>query len=192
MSFELMKLPYELDALEPTLSKETLEYHYLKHHKTYIDKLNGLIKDTEHDGKTLIDIAKNSTGPLFNNAAQVINHDFYWLSLTPKKQEIPQKLLNAIEKNFTSFENFKKIFIEQATNNFGSGWTWLLENSEGVLSVENTSNAKTPFTRPGVTPLFTIDVWEHAYYVDYRNLRPSYLEKIFNIINFEFASNNMK
>ena len=192
MAIELPPLPYAQDALEPHISKETIEYHYGKHHNTYVVKLNGLIEGTPDAGKSLEDIIKGSSGGVFNNAAQVFNHTFYWNCLSPNGGGEPLgALADAIEDSFGSFEQFKAKFTESAVNNFGSGWTWLVENAEGKLAIFNTSNAGTPLTEPGVTPLLTVDVWEHAYYIDYRNLRPKYMEAFWALVNWDFVSQNL-
>jgi Fe-Mn family superoxide dismutase len=190
MSFELPSLPYDKNALEPHISSETIEYHYGKHHQTYVTNLNNLVKDTPDAGKSLEDIIHTSTGGIFNNAAQVWNHTFYWNSLTPKSKNKPSgALLSAIEKAFGSFDSFKEKFSTSAATNFGSGWTWLIKNGDGSVSIFNTSNADTPI-KHGKKPLLTIDVWEHAYYVDYRNARPKYIESFWKLANWDFAEAN--
>lgn len=190
MKHELMKLPYELDALEPQMSKETLEFHYGKHHQTYVTKLNGLIEGTEFEDKTLVEIVKSSDGGVFNNAAQVYNHDFFWNGLTPGGSDIPANVEAALGEAFGSVEAFKEAFTNAAINNFGSGWTWLVKNDEGRLDIVSTSNAATPITE-GLTPLLTVDVWEHAYYIDVRNARPAYLENFWALVNWDFVSDNL-
>lgn len=191
MAFELPPLPYEKNALAPHISEETLEFHYGKHHNTYVVKLNGLIEGTEFANKSLEDIIKTSTGGVFNNAAQIWNHTFYWNSLSPSGGGAPAgDLAAAIDKTFGSFDAFKEKFNEMAVNNFGSSWTWLVKNTDGSLEIVNTSNAATPITEAGKTPLLTCDLWEHAYYIDYRNLRPSYLEAFWKLANWEFAAKN--
>ncbi len=190
MSFELPALPYDKKALEPHISSETLDYHYGKHHQAYVTNLNNLIKDTDDDDKSLEDIIHTSNGGIFNNAAQVWNHTFYWNSLTPNAKDKPSgKLLAAIEKAFGSFDAFKEKFSTSAATNFGSGWTWLIKNGDGSVSIFNTSNADTPI-KHGKKPLLTIDVWEHAYYVDYRNARPKYIEAFWKLVNWDFAEEN--
>lgn len=180
MTHELPKLPYALDALQPIISKETLEYHYGKHHKAYVDNLNKLIPGTEFENMSLEDTIKKSSGGIFNNAAQVWNHTFYWHCLTPKSSGEPQgKLADAIKKTFGSFEEFKKLFSETAVKTFGSGWAWLTKNAKGELEVISTSNAGTPMTQDKKA-LLTCDVWEHAYYIDYRNARPTYVDNFGN------------
>ncbi|MES2141809.1 MAG: superoxide dismutase [Pseudomonadota bacterium] len=191
MKHELPPLPYALDALAPTISKETLEYHYGKHHKAYVDKLNELIPGTEFANTSLEDIIKKApAGPIFNNAAQIWNHTFYWHSMTPEsaKNRPHGELAAAIEKDFGSFEKFKETFNKAAVAQFGSGWAWLIKDGQG-LAIQTTSNAITPF-RDGKTCLMTCDVWEHAYYIDYRNARPKYLEKFWELVNWDFASKN--
>ncbi len=191
MAFELPALPYELDALEPHISKETLEYHYGKHHNTYVVKLNGLIEGTELENKSLEDIIKTSTGGVFNNAAQVWNHTFYWHCLASNAGGEPSgALLAAIEENFGSFAAFKAKFTDSAINNFGSSWTWLVKKADGTLDILNTSNAGTPMTEEGLTPLLTVDLWEHAYYIDYRNLRPDYMNGFWALVNWAFVAEN--
>ncbi|NIH31160.1 superoxide dismutase [Fe] [Hafnia paralvei] len=191
MSFELPTLPYEKNALEPHISAETLEYHYGKHHNTYVVNLNNLIKGTEFEGKSLEEIIKTSTGGIFNNAAQVWNHTFYWHCLSPKGGNAPTgAVADAINKAFGSFEAFKEELTKSAVGNFGSGWTWLVKKADGSLAIVNTSNAATPLTS-GDKPLLTVDVWEHAYYIDYRNARPKYLENFWALVNWEFVAKNL-
>ncbi len=191
MAFELPALPYDRSALEPHISSETLEYHYGKHHQTYVDKLNGLVAGTENEGKSLEDIIRAAdAGPLFNNAAQVWNHTFYWNSLSPNGGGEPGgDLAKAINDKWASFDKFKEAFSNAAVNNFGSSWTWLVKGPNG-LEIVNTSNAGTPIT-DGKTPLITVDLWEHAYYIDYRNARPKYLEAFWALANWDFASSNL-
>ncbi|BEU03079.1 superoxide dismutase [Agarivorans sp. OAG1] len=191
MAFTLPELPYAQDALEPHISAETLSFHYSKHHNTYVVKLNGLIEGTDLAEKSLEEIVKSSTGGVFNNAAQVWNHTFYWNCLAPNAGGQPTgALAAAIEASFGSFEEFKAKFTDSAINNFGSSWTWLVKNADGSLAIVNTSNAATPLTDEGVTPLLTCDLWEHAYYIDYRNVRPDYLNAFWALVNWEFASAN--
>lgn len=188
--FELPALPYELDALSPFISKETLEYHYGKHHKAYVDNLNKLIKDSPFENYSLEDIIQKADGPIFNNAAQTWNHTFYWHCLTPKSSQSPKgKLADAINSKFGSFEEFKKQFTEAGTKLFGSGWTWLAKDGQGNLEIMNESNAGLPL-KSGKKALLTCDVWEHAYYIDYRNARPKYLENYWKIVNWEFVEKN--
>ncbi len=191
MKHELMKLPYELDALEPQMSKETLEFHYGKHHQTYVTKLNGLIEGTQFADKTLEEIIKSSEGGIFNNAAQVFNHDFFWNGLTPGGSEISDEVASALTEAFGSVDKFKEDFTNAAVNNFGSGWTWLVKDSSGALKIVSTSNAGTPIT-DGLTPVLTVDVWEHAYYIDTRNARPVYLENFWALVNWDFVAENLK
>ena len=187
MQFELPELSYAHDALEPTISKETIEYHYGKHHQTYVTNLNKLVAGTEHDGQNLEEIIKTTSGELFNNAAQVYNHTFYWNCLAPKKTEASSALKAAIIETFGSCDTFKEKFSAAAVTTFGSGWAWLVKNSRGKLEIVTTSNAGSPLT-DNKKPLLTFDVWEHAYYVDYRNARPKYVESLWNIVNWEFVS----
>lgn len=192
MAFELPALPYAKNALEPHLSAETLEFHYGKHHNSYVTNLNNLVPGTEFEGKTLEEIVKTSSGGIFNNAAQIWNHTFYWNSLAPKAGGEPTgAVANAINKQWGSFAAFKEAFTKSAATNFGSGWTWLVKNADGALAIVNTSNAGSPITEAGVTPLITVDVWEHAYYIDYRNARPQYLESFWALVNWEFANKNL-
>ena len=188
--FELPKLPYELDALQPHISKETLEYHYGKHHQTYVTNLNNLTKDTAQANASLEDIIMQADGGLFNNAAQVWNHTFYWHCLTPNAKAKPEgDLLMAIEKSFGSFEDFKTEFSQAAITQFGSGWAWLVKDGAGNLSIMKTGNADLPM-KHGKQALLTCDVWEHAYYIDYRNARPKYVESFWNLVNWDFVAEN--
>ena len=191
MSFKLSELPYSKDALAPHISAETLEYHYGKHHQGYINKLNAAVEGKPEAEKTLEEIIKTSEGGLFNNAAQVWNHTFYWNSLSPDGGGEPTgDLATAIEKDFGSFTDFKEKFNAAAAGRFGSGWAWLVKSASGKLEITTTLNAECPITDKGVTPLLTCDVWEHAYYIDYRNARPKYLEAFWNIVNWDFAEEN--
>ncbi len=191
MEHKLPQLPYAMDALQPHISKETLEFHYGKHHQTYVTNLNNLIKGTEFENMSLEDIVRKSSGGTFNNAAQVWNHTFYWFCLSPKGGGQPSgKLADAINKKFGSFDEFKKQFTQTAVTTFGSGWAWLVKNADGSLELVSTSNAQTPLTQAGKTPLLTCDVWEHAYYVDYRNRRPDYVAAFWNLVNWEFVAKN--
>jgi Fe-Mn family superoxide dismutase len=191
MAFELPALPYEKNALEPHISAETLEYHYGKHHNTYVTKLNGLVEGTDFANMTLEEVVKSSDGGVFNNAAQIWNHTFYWNSLSPNGGGEPTgTLADAINAKWGSFADFQAAFNDKAVNNFGSSWTWLVKTADGGLDIVNTSNAATPLTDDSLTPLMTVDLWEHAYYIDYRNLRPKYLEGFWALINWEFASQN--
>jgi Fe-Mn family superoxide dismutase len=167
MAFELPALPYEKNALEPHISAETLEYHYGKHHATYVMKLNGLVEGTDMASKSLEEIVKNSEGGVFNNAAQIWNHTFYWNSLSPNAGGEPSgALADAINAKWGSFADFKAALNDKAVNNFGSSWTWLVKTADGSLDIVNTSNAATPLTDANLTPLLTVDLWEHAYYID--------------------------
>lgn len=190
MPFELPSLPYAPDALSPVISAETIEFHYGKHHATYVNNLNKLTEGTDLAGMSLSEIIlATGEGPIFNNAAQVWNHSFYWNCMTPQGASEPSpELSQRITEGFGSPEELKSTFIGAATSNFGSGWTWIVRSSEGGLRVVNTSNAGTPLTEDGTTPLLTCDVWEHAYYIDYRNARPAYLEAWWDIVNWQFVS----
>ena len=190
MAFELPPLPYANDALEPTISAETLEFHYGKHHQTYVTKLNAAVPGTEFESMTLEEVVMKSSGGIFNNAAQIWNHTFYWNCMTPDAKGAPEgDLASAIETTFGSFDEFKEKFSTSAANNFGSGWTWLVKTADGSLEIVNTSNAGCPLT-DGVTPLLTVDVWEHAYYIDFRNARPKYLEAFWGLVNWDFVAAN--
>ncbi|MEX2599170.1 MAG: superoxide dismutase [Dehalococcoidia bacterium] len=193
MTHELPPLPYAMDALQPHISKETLEFHYGKHHQTYVNNLNNMVPGTEFESSSLEDVIKKApAGPVFNNAAQVWNHTFYWNSMKPNGGGAPKgALADAINKAFGSVDEFKKQFAAKAAGNFGSGWTWLVKNSDGSVAIENTSNANNPMTN-GQQPLLTCDVWEHAYYIDYRNARPAYLEAWWNVVSWEFAEKNFE
>jgi Fe-Mn family superoxide dismutase len=192
MAFELPPLPYPKDALQPHISSETLDFHYGKHHQTYVNNLNNLVPGTEFEGKSLEDIVRSSKGGLFNNAAQVWNHTFYWNSLSPNGGGAATgAVAEAINAAFGSFDAFKEEFTKSAVGNFGSGWTWLVKGSDGKLAIVNTGNAATPLTDSGVTPLLTVDVWEHAYYIDYRNARPKYMEAFWALVNWDFANANL-
>ena len=192
MSFELPKLPYQLNALEPHISQETLEYHYGKHHQAYVTNLNKLIADGEFAEASLETIIKNASGGIFNNAAQVWNHSFYWQCLAPNGGGEPTgELSEAIIKKFGSFDEFKSQFSQKAITTFGSGWAWLVKNATGELEITSTSNAGTPMTE-NQTALLTCDVWEHAYYIDYRNARPKYVEEFWNLVNWDFVAKNFK
>jgi superoxide dismutase, Fe-Mn family len=189
---KLPELPYAKTALAPHISAETLEYHYGKHHATYVANLNKLVVGTEFAELPLEDIVKKASGGIFNNAAQVWNHSFYWNCLSPKGGGEPAgALADAIAKNFTSFAALKEKLTAAAITQFGSGWAWLVKNPDGSLAVEQTSNAATPL-KDGKKPLLTVDVWEHAYYIDYRNARPAYLEAFWKLVNWEFAAANLK
>lgn len=193
MAIQLPELPYSKDALTPHISAETLEYHYGKHHKTYVDNLNNLIKGTDMENLSLEEIVRKSTGGVFNNAAQIWNHTFYWHCLSPKGGGEPTgEVKAAIEKNFGSFASFKEKFTEASVKTFGSGWAWLVKKSDGSLAIESTSNAETPLKDTSKRALLTCDVWEHAYYIDYRNSRPNYLAAFWNLVNWDFVAKNLK
>jgi len=190
MAHELPPLPYAKNALEPHISAETIEYHYGKHHQTYVTNLNNLVKGTELEAMALEDIVRKSSGGVFNNAAQVWNHTFYWNCLKPQGGGEPTgALADAINNAFGSFAAFKEKFSTSAVTNFGSGWTWLVKNADGSVELVNTSNAGTPMTS-GKTALLTCDVWEHAYYIDYRNARAKYVESFWNLVNWDFVARN--
>jgi len=191
MAIELPPLPYPEDGLEPHISSETLQYHYSKHHRTYVTNLNNLIPGTEFENKSLEDIIKSSTGGIFNNAAQIWNHSFYWNCLKPNGGGEPTgTIADAIKQHFGSFADFKQKFTETAVKTFGSGWAWLIKDASGKLDIVSTSNAGTPMT-DNQQALLTCDVWEHAYYVDYRNQRPQYLDAFWALVNWDFVSNNL-
>lgn len=191
MTFELPPLPYPKNALAPHISEETLEFHYGKHHKTYVDKLNGLVPGTGFEGKSLEEIIKTSTGGIFNNAAQVWNHTFYWHCLSPNGGgEATGPIADAIRTAFGSFAKFKEEFTNSAINNFGSSWTWLVKKADGSLAIVNTSNAGTPLTDNSMKAVLTVDLWEHAYYIDYRNARPKYMEAFWALVNWDFVNKN--
>ena len=191
MAIELPPLPWAPDALAPHISKETIDFHYGKHHQTYVTKLNELIANTANAGKSLEEIVKASQGPVFNNAAQVWNHTFYWNSLKPKGGGQPTgAIAAAIKESFGEYATFRKEFTDAAISQFGSGWAWLVKDG-GKLKIVKTPNAETPLTT-AAKPLITCDVWEHAYYIDYRNARPKYLETFFDqLVNWDFANANL-
>lgn len=192
MAIELPPLPYARDALEPHISAETIDYHYGKHHQTYVTNLNNQIKGTELEDAPLETIVRKSQGGMFNNAAQVWNHNFYWLCLSPNGGGAPTgKLGEAIDKAFGSFDAFKDEFTKLSIGTFGSGWGWLVQRPDGALGLVSTSNAATPITGDDM-PLLTCDVWEHAYYIDYHNARPKYLEHFWNLVNWEFVASRLK
>ena len=191
MKHELPPLPYAMNALEPHISKETLEFHYGKHHEAYVEKLNDLIIGTRFENQPLEDVVRNASGSVFNNAAQIWNHTFYWHCLDPNGGGEPTGLLGKlIEYKFGSFAAFKEAFTRSAVDHFGSGWTWLVKKPDGVVDIVNTSDAETPLQGMN-TPLLTCDVWEHAYYIDYRNARPKYLEAFWKLVHWRFASTNL-
>lgn len=190
MAHTLPELPYAKDALAPHISAETIDFHYGKHHQTYVTNLNNLIKGTEFENASLEDIILKSSGGLFNNAAQIWNHTFYWNCLSPNGGGAPTgELADAINQTFGSFEDFKEKFSQTAITTFGSGWGWLVKNEDGSLALASTSNAGTPMTS-GQKAILTCDVWEHAYYIDFRNARPKYVETFWQLVNWDFASKN--
>ena len=191
MLHKLPELPYKKNKLEPYISAETLEYHYGKHHQAYVTNLNNLIAGTDFENSSLEEIVKNAQGGLFNNAAQVWNHSFYWKSLDPNGGGKPKNAVaDAIVKSFGSFDNFKAQFSKNAVTNFGSGWTWLVKEGD-ELAIMNTNNADSALAH-GKTALLTIDVWEHAYYIDYRNARPKYVDAYWNLVNWDYANKNLE
>lgn len=188
MAFNLPDLPYERDALAPHISEETLDYHYGKHHKTYVDTLNELTEGSEWENKQLEDLVKDTSGKLFNQAAQHWNHDFYWKCMSPNGGGRPSGgLARAIDQAFGDFDDFAERFKQASIATFGSGWGWLVRKTDGSLDIVSTQNAGNPMT-DGHTPLLTCDVWEHAYYIDYRNARPRYVDAFFELINWDFVS----
>jgi Fe-Mn family superoxide dismutase len=193
MPHQLPELPYDRKALEPHISAETIDFHYGKHHQAYVNNINNLVPATEYETMSLKEIIlKAPAGGIFNNAAQIWNHTFYWNSLNPKGGDPPAGVLRkALDDAFGSFDEFKKKFIQSATTLFGSGWVWLVKKPDGSVAIENTKDAGNPMTS-GLTPLLTCDVWEHAYYIDYRNARPSYLDHYWQIMNWEFAAKNLE
>jgi Fe-Mn family superoxide dismutase len=191
MAFELPPLPYANNALEPHISAETLEFHHGKHHATYVTKLNGLVEGTDLADKSLEELVRTTEGGIFNNAAQIWNHTFYWHCLSPNGGGEPSgDLAAAITATWGSFADFQAALNDKAVNNFGSSWTWLVKKADGSLDIVNTSNAATPLTDESLTPILTVDLWEHAYYIDYRNARPAYLNGFWQLVNWEFASQN--
>jgi len=187
-SYELPPLPWKRDALEPHISSETIDYHYGKHHQTYVDKLNGLVK--EHI--PLEELCRTSTGAIFNNAAQIYNHSFYWNSLTPKGGLPSGKLLEKINADFGSLDKLQEEFNTTAVGHFGSGWVWLVCDKDGKLKVTQTHDAANPLSDGSGIPLLTCDVWEHAYYIDFRNLRPKYLNSYWSIVNWRWAEEQLE
>ena len=191
MTIALPPLPYEKNSLEPHISSETLEYHYQKHHASYAAKLNALIRDTYLEKQTLKEIISTSSGDVLINAGQVFNHSFYWQSMSPNGGGLPHGVLaSAIDSQWGSFDDFKASFNDKALNNLGSGWTWLVKTPNGKLDILNTANAETPVSQQDLVPILVIDLWEHAYYIDYRNRRSKYLEAFWALVNWNFASNN--
>lgn len=192
MTISLPNLPYARDALAPAISEETLDFHYGKHHQGYVNKLNATIEGTELAELSLEEIILRQDESTFNNAAQIWNHTFYWNSMSPNGGGEPSgELKQAIESSFGDFGTFKAAFNKAAASNFGSGWTWLIKNEDGTLTILNTDDADTPITDPDLTPLLTVDVWEHAYYIDYRNNRGAYLESFWGLVNWDFALSNL-
>ena len=189
--FTLPALPYALDALEPYMSRETLEFHWGKHHQTYVNNLNNLTAGTAFEGKDLVEVIRSSEGGVFNNAAQVFNHTFFWNGMKPQGGGEPTgALLDAILATWGSYAEFRKAFSAAAAGNFGSRWTWLVKNPDGTLAIVNTSNAGTPLTGEQM-PLLNLDVWEHAYYIDHRNARPKFIDTFFDhLVNWSFAEKN--
>jgi Fe-Mn family superoxide dismutase len=191
MKHQLPDLPFAAGALEPHISAETLSFHHGKHHRAYVTKLNELIAGTEHEELPLEEIMKRASGGIFNNAAQTWNHSFYWNCLSPTGGGAPtRKIAEAIDARWGAFDKFKDELTQSAATNFGSGWTWLVKNEQQKLEIVNTANAGNPLT-DNKTPILTIDVWEHAYYIDYRNARPQYIEAYWNLVNWEFANRNL-
>jgi Fe-Mn family superoxide dismutase len=190
MEHILPPLPYAKNALAPVMSEETLEYHYGKHHQAYVTNLNNLIKGTEFENMSLEEIVKKSSGGVFNNSAQVWNHTFFWNCMKPNAGGAPTgKVADAISAKWGSFDKFKEEFQKSAVGNFGSGWTWLVKKADGSVDIVNTSNAATPLTTENKA-LLTVDVWEHAYYIDYRNARPKFVEAWWNLVNWDFVNQN--
>ena len=190
MTHALPELPYPRTALAPYMSEETLNFHHGKHHNTYVVNLNKLIPGTEFENAPLEEIIRKATGGIFNNGAQVWNHTFFWHCLTPNSPKVPSgKLAEAITKSWGSFDEFKAKFAEAAVTQFGSGWAWLVKTKDGSLAIEKTSNAENPL-RDGKKPLLTCDVWEHAYYIDYRNARPDFVNNFWNLVNWKFVEEN--
>ena len=190
MTHVLPPLPYAKDALQPVISAETIDFHYGKHHQAYVTNLNNLVPGTKFENASLEEIVMQADGGIFNNAAQVWNHTFYWNGLSPDGGGEPTgALAAAIDRAFGSFAAFREAFVKSAVGNFGSGWTWLVKGEDGKVAIVNTSNAANPM-RDGKKPLLTIDVWEHAYYIDYRNARPKYLDEIWKLVNWNFVAAN--
>lgn len=189
--FQLPKLPYAYNILEPVISAETLKYHHDKHHANYVKKLNELLPDSGFENKSLSEIILNAEGPLFNNAAQHWNHDFYWKSMTGEKElnTMSSSFKKVLEDEFVSLEQFKKQFEGRAADLFGSGWAWLVMNERNKLEIMTTKNADNPL-KSNLRPLLTCDVWEHAYYIEYRNDRAKYLGQFWNVVNWSFAEEN--
>ncbi len=192
MAFSLPELPYALDALAPNISRETLEFHYGKHHQTYVTTLNGLIEGTEFADKALDDIVRSSSGPMFNNAGQIWNHNLYWRCMSPNAKGAPEgKLGELIQRDFGDYDRFVDQFTQACVKQFGSGWGWLVQTPEGKLEVANTPNAENPLLGNNHA-LLGCDVWEHAYYIDYRNARPKYVEAFLEIVDWDFVASRLK
>jgi Fe-Mn family superoxide dismutase len=192
MEHKLPELPFAIDALAPHYSKETLEYHYGKHHAAYVTNLNNLQKGTEFESKSLEDIVKTSSGGIYNNAAQIWNHTFFWNGMKPAGGGEPSgALAAAITAKWGSYAAFKEAFVKSAVGNFGSGWTWLIKKADGTVDILNTGAAGTPLKSGEGKALLTVDVWEHAYYIDYRNARPSYLDHFWALVNWKFVAANL-
>ena len=190
MTHELPKLPYDFSALEPQIDTRTIAIHHDKHHQAYVNNLNNLVPGTEYENSSLEEIIKKASGGMYNNAAQIWNHTCYWNCLSPNGGGEPTgKLAEAINKAFGSFADFKEQFTKAAVTQFGSGWAWLVKNADGSLAIEATGNAGNPI-QEGKTPLLTCDVWEHAYYIDYRNARPKYVEAFWNLVNWDYVAGN--
>ena len=195
MAFVQCALPYDMKALEPYISSETLEYHYGKHHKAYVDKLNAAVEqDSKYQHASLVEVIRSASGGVYNNAAQVWNHDFYWHCLSPQGGGEPEDggFMAALNENFGSYADFKQAFHQASATLFGSGWTFLVKDHAGKLSIQQQGNAGCPLSQEGVIPLLTCDVWEHAYYVDYRNARPKYLEAFWSLVNWPYVVENWK
>jgi Fe-Mn family superoxide dismutase len=191
MSFKLPELPYALNALVPHMSQETLEYHHGKHHNAYVNNLNNMIKGTPSENMSLEEIILSSEGPMFNNAAQIWNHTFFWNCLSPKGGGVPSgEIAKLIDQKWGNFEAFKEDFTKSAIANFGAGWTWLVKGKDNQLAILNTSNAQTPM-KTGSIALLTVDVWEHAYYIDYRNERPKFINSFWALTNWDFVNQNL-
>ncbi len=191
MEHKLPDLPYPKEGLEPYISRETLEYHHGKHHRAYVNKLNELVKGTKYERMDLVEIILSSEGPVFNNAAQAWNHSFFWNCMSPDGGKEPSgKVSDLINKKWGSFEKFRDEFSSKAVGNFGSGWTWLVQNNDGI-EIMNTSNADTPKAH-NFKALLTLDVWEHAYYIDYRNERPKFVQAFWNVVNWDFVNSNIR
>jgi len=192
MAFTLPELPYAKDALAPHISPETLDFHYGKHHQAYVNNLNQQTQGKPEANKTLVELIRTAEGGIFNNAAQVWNHTFFWHCMRPGGGGTPSgDVAAAINQACGNFESFKETFTNAATSLFGSGWTWLARDSSGKVTIENLSNAGNPL-RDGKTPLLTLDVWEHAYYIDYRNARPDYVKAFWEIVNWDFVAHNLR